>query len=64
MFGKLQVPMCGNCGQSMALARVVPALGGLPELQSFECRQCRLAYTREAPKTGQAVPPPRSGPEE
>jgi transposase-like protein len=38
-------PRCPNCGQSMKLARVTPRVGGLPELQSFECRPCGVVFT-------------------
>jgi transposase-like protein len=36
---------CPNCGQLMKLARVTPRVGGLPELQTFECRPCGVALT-------------------
>jgi transposase-like protein len=39
------IPMCPNCGRPMKLARVTPRLGGLPELQSFECRPCSITLT-------------------
>jgi hypothetical protein len=29
----------------MTLARVTPRVGGLPELQTFECRACRVTLT-------------------
>jgi hypothetical protein len=32
----------------MYLARVIPAVAGHPELQSFACRTCREATTQEA----------------
>ena len=38
-------PRCPNCGQSMKLARVTPRFGGLPELQTFECRPCGVTST-------------------
>jgi hypothetical protein len=31
----------------MRFLRTVPALGGLPELQTFECKPCGLAVTAE-----------------
>jgi hypothetical protein len=37
---------CLNCGQPMTLARVTPRLGGLPELQTFECRPCGAILTQ------------------
>jgi hypothetical protein len=38
-------PRCTNCGQPMKLARVTPRFGGLPELQTFECRPCGITAT-------------------
>ena len=38
-------PHCPNCGQPMKLALVTPRVGGLPELQTFECRPCSVAFT-------------------
>jgi transposase-like protein len=38
-------PHCPNCYQPMKLARVTPRVGGLPELQSFECRPCGVVLT-------------------
>jgi hypothetical protein len=32
----------------MKLARVTPRFGGLPELQTFECRPCRVILTEAA----------------
>jgi hypothetical protein len=31
----------------MRFLRTVPSLGGLPELQTFECKPCGLAVTAE-----------------
>ncbi len=31
----------------MRFARTVPKIGDLPEMQTFECRLCRLAITAE-----------------
>ncbi len=38
---------CPCCGQIMRFARAVPKVGDLPEMQTFECRLCRLAVTAE-----------------
>jgi transposase-like protein len=38
-------PRCPACGHPMKLARITPRVGGLPELQTFECRPCSVAYT-------------------
>jgi hypothetical protein len=35
------------CGAPMRFLRTVPTLGGLPEVQTFECRPSRLAVTAE-----------------
>jgi len=40
-----KAPRCPNCNQPMNLARVTPRFGGLPELQTFECRPCRETMT-------------------
>jgi hypothetical protein len=39
--------MCPCCGEPMRFARTVPKVGELPEMQTFECRLCRLAVTAE-----------------
>jgi len=39
------VPLCPNCGKPMTFVRSVPRVGGLPELRSYECKACRVAYT-------------------
>ena len=38
-------PICPNCGRAMKLARITPRVGGLPELQTFECRPCGVTLT-------------------
>ncbi len=38
-------PHCASCGLPMKLARVTPRFGGLPELQTFECRPCGSVVT-------------------
>ncbi len=38
---------CPCCGELMRLTRTVPKVGDLPEMQTFECRLCRLAVTAE-----------------
>ncbi len=38
--------LCPKCKQPMRLVRVVPALAGHPELQSFKCRACGEVTTR------------------
>jgi hypothetical protein len=43
------VPCCPSCGAAMRLVRSIPKIGGLPELESFECRACRVSITEAAP---------------
>jgi hypothetical protein len=38
---------CPSCGAPMRFLRTLPPFGGLSELQTFECRPCRLAVTAE-----------------
>jgi hypothetical protein len=40
-----KTPPCPKCGTPMELSRVVPKLGGHPELQSFQCNACRWVET-------------------
>ena len=42
-----QLVTCPSCGEPMRFARTVPKVGELPEMQTFECRLCRLAVTTE-----------------
>jgi predicted nucleic acid-binding Zn ribbon protein len=38
---------CPSCGAPMRFLRTVPPISDLPEMQTFECRPCRLAVTAE-----------------
>jgi hypothetical protein len=38
---------CPSCGAPMRFLRTVPTTGDLPEMQTFECRPCRLVVTAE-----------------
>jgi hypothetical protein len=38
---------CPSCGGLMHFLRTVPSMSGLPEMQTFECKPCRLAITAE-----------------
>src|SRR3974377_259025 len=40
-----KLPRCAKCGQPMRFVRSLPAVGGLSELQSYECRGCRETVT-------------------
>ena len=42
-----QAAICPSCGAAMHFSRIVPPIGGLPEMQTFECRPCQLAITAE-----------------
>lgn len=52
-------PRCPVCSQPMNLARVTPRVGGLPELQTFECRPCGAALTEAVEVTPTARPDTR-----
>lgn len=43
----------------MRLARTIPRLGGLPELQTYECRACGVSFT-EAVEAGREADAPRA----
>jgi hypothetical protein len=36
---------CRNCGQPMRLTRSIPPIGGLPELNCFQCPACGNVHT-------------------
>jgi hypothetical protein len=38
---------CPICGAPLRFVRTVPMVSGLSEMQTFECRVCRLAVTAE-----------------
>ena len=38
-------PVCPRCGKPMRFARSIPGIGSLPELWTFECRECAEATT-------------------
>ena len=38
---------CAYCGHGMKLVRIIPKLGGLPELATFECPNCEEVTTIE-----------------
>jgi hypothetical protein len=40
--------ICPSCANAIQFARSLPQLGGLSELQVFECRTCGLAVFGEA----------------
>ncbi len=44
---KRPTPICPKCEKPMRFARAIPGLGALPELWTFECRDCFEATTEE-----------------
>jgi hypothetical protein len=40
--------LCTSCNAPMKLVRIVPRLGGMLELHTFECKQCGLILTKPA----------------
>jgi transcription elongation factor Elf1 len=38
---------CPVCGRTMTLASVIPRLGGLPKLMTFQCLNCNEVMTIE-----------------
>jgi hypothetical protein len=44
---KEELPDCPECGARMALVRITPKLGGLPELHTFRCEECGEVMTNE-----------------
>ena len=45
---RTQTPSCPSCGKPMLLARIIPGIGGLPELRVYSCRQCGVSLTEAA----------------
>jgi len=45
---KPKAPLCPSCTAPMTLARVIPRLGGMVELHTFECKLCAVAFTQAA----------------
>jgi hypothetical protein len=39
-------PICPHCGKPMRLARTIPGIGALPELHTYDCKQCGVATGR------------------
>jgi len=38
-------PSCPSCNKPMHLARIIPGIGGLPELRVYSCGQCGASVT-------------------
>jgi len=47
-------PACPSCGRPMHLTRVIPGIGGLPELRVYSCKQCGVSVT-EAEQAGEVA---------
>jgi hypothetical protein len=43
----MESPDCPHCSGAMALVRVLPKLGGLPELRTYQCVECKEVLTVE-----------------
>jgi len=41
-------PICPHCGRPMHVARIIPGIGGLPELRVYSCPQCGVSLTEAA----------------
>jgi transposase-like protein len=42
-----ELPNCPSCGKPMVLVRSVPRVGGLPRLNSYQCKPCGVVFTEE-----------------
>src|SRR6266540_1580437 len=40
-----ELPLCPECDKTMILAKTWPRLGGLPQLNTFECKDCSIVFT-------------------
>ena len=49
-----ELPLCFSCSAPMALARTWPRVGGLAEMQTFECKRCSIVFTELANGKGSA----------
>jgi len=38
-------PACPSCGKPMRFTRAVPRIAALPELRTYECKQCGVTLT-------------------
>jgi len=54
-------PCCPSCGEAMRrFVRLIPKIGGLAELQTFECRVCDVWITEGCEPKVLEVAAPRS----
>ena len=56
----LLYPACPSCGRALRFARTVPAINGLAELQTLNCRECSLWITESAEEQPEWSKPNRS----
>ena len=54
-----ELPLCPRCAAPMVLARTWPRVGGLAEMQTFECKRCSIVFTELA--NGEGSAPERVG---
>ena len=47
-----EFPFCPNCARPMVLARAGVRRSTLPEINTYECRRCRIVFTEVATGTG------------
>jgi hypothetical protein len=47
-----EFPFCPNCAKPMELARTGPRLDALPEINTYECRRCRIVFTELVTEAG------------
>gem|GEM_PF-5653964 len=50
--------VCPHCGRPMRLVSSVPRFGSFPELHTYGCRACGVAYTESAERDGKAPDKP------
>ena len=56
-----RAPCCPSCGEAMRrFVRLIPKIGGLAELQTFECRVCDVWITEGCEPKVLEVAAPRS----
>ena len=54
-----ELPLCPSCARPIVLARAWPRVGGLAEMQTFECKRCSIVFTELA--NGEGSAPERVG---
>jgi len=54
-----ELPLCFSCSAPMVLERTWLRVGGLAEMQTFECKRCSIVFTELA--NGEGSAPERVG---